>query len=290
MELTELPSRRDEAWRWSDLRSAMRAHPLPRVLRDEGSVIERTAAEVERIAIAAGEERLIVQRLGDEGYQARAQEIELAANAKATRIVLQTGGAFALSSARVVLGEGAVFRQFILAEGAVLARIETHVDVRGSGADVVLDGLYMVTSGRHADLTSVVTHAVPGSTMHQLIKGVARKGGRGVFQGKILVARDAQKTDARQHHHALLLEEGAEIFSKPELEIYADDVQCAHGNTAGALDEAALFYMRQRGIPEAEARALLVEAFLNEAVPEWLEGALREEVEGRIGAWLRSAP
>jgi Fe-S cluster assembly protein SufD len=110
-----------------------------------------------------------------------------------------------------------------------------------------------------------------------------------VFQGRIEVARGAQKTDARQHHHGLLLAEGAEIYAKPELEIYADDVQCAHGNTAGALDEAALFYMRSRGIPQETARAMLTEAFLIEAVPDYLPEAISEEVVSSIRAWLGGA-
>ena len=87
-------------------------------------------------------------------------------------------------------------------------------------------------------------------------------------------------------HNALLLEEGAEVFAKPELEIYADDVQCAHGNTAGQLDEEAIFYLRQRGIPEVEARAMITRAFLIEALPDWLDEAVRGEVEARIDAWL----
>jgi Fe-S cluster assembly protein SufD len=129
---------------------------------------------------------------------------------------------------------------------------------------------------------------VAGGTTQQLVKGAVRAGGRGVFQGKIVVDRGAQKTDARQHHQALLLEEGAEAFAKPELIINADDVQCAHGNTIGALDEQALFYMRQRGLPEAEARALLTEAFLLEALPEDLDAGLRDELAGRVSAWLRA--
>jgi Fe-S cluster assembly protein SufD len=88
----------------------------------------------------------------------------------------------------------------------------------------------------------------------------------------------------------MLLEDGAEIYAKPELMIHADDVQCAHGNTAGGLDERALFYMRARGVPEDEARALLIEAFLADAVPDWTPEGAREEIVGRIGAWLRSAP
>ena len=123
----------------------------------------------------------------------------------------------------------------------------------------------------------------------QLIKGVARKGGRGVFQGKIVVERGAQKTDARQYHQGMLLEDGAEIFAKPELMIHADDVQCAHGNTAGGLDESALFYMRSRGIPEAEARALLIEAFLVETIPGELPEALRDELIAAMQTWLPPA-
>ena len=108
-----------------------------------------------------------------------------------------------------------------------------------------------------------------------------------MFQGKIHVEHGAQKTDARQHHQALLLEEGGEIDAKPELEIFADDVQCAHGNAIGALDENQLFYARARGIPEGEARALLVEAFLAEAIAEDLQELIREELLGRVRAWLR---
>jgi Fe-S cluster assembly protein SufD len=110
-----------------------------------------------------------------------------------------------------------------------------------------------------------------------------------VFQGKIVVGREAQRTDARQHHQGFLLEDGAEIFAKPELMIFADDVQCAHGNTAGGLDESALFYMRSRGVPEAEARALLIEAFLAETIPATLPEDLNGELRENIRAWLAEA-
>src|SRR5262249_10110184 len=193
----------------------------------------------------------------------------------------------ALSTARVRVGPGARYRQFVLAEGAKLARIETHVAIEGAGAEIELNGVYMCGAGRHADLTSVIEHRVPNGQTRQLIKGVARKGGRGVFQGKIVVEHGAQKTDARQYHHGLLLEDGAEIFAKPELLIHADDVQCAHGNTAGGLDESALFYLRSRGVPEAEARALLIEAFLAEAIPPDLPDGIHAELVSRIHAWLK---
>jgi Fe-S cluster assembly protein SufD len=282
-----LPTRRDEAWKYSDLRAALGdQHPVLRPGRD---VVERLAPGTQSIVIPAGETRLFVERMDDDRHvDARAFAFDLAEGATLIRVVLQAGAALPLSVARVSVAQGAQFRQFVFAEGAKLARIETHVSIEGEGAAVELNGVYLCAEGRHADLTSVITHKAANSQTRQLIKGVARKGGRGVFQGKIVVERGAQKTDARQYHHGMLLEEGAEIFAKPELMIYADDVACAHGNTAGGLDESALFYLRSRGLPEADARALLIEAFVLEAVPDWMPGEVRGEIETRIGAWLRT--
>ena len=284
-----LPTRRDEAWKYSDLRAALGGER--HVLRDGRDIIERLAPGTQSLSVPAGEQRVFAERMDDARYlDARAFDWEIGDGGSLTRVVFQSGAATALSVARISLARGGVFRQFILAEGAKLARIETHVEIEGDAAAVELHGVYLCADGRHADLTSVVAHKAPGSKTRQLIKGVARKGGRGVFQGKILVERGAQKTDARQYHHGMLLEEGAEILAKPELMIHADDVACAHGNTAGGLDENALFYLRSRGVPEAEARALLTEAFLMEAVPDWLPADVYGEVEARIGAWLRGGP
>lgn len=284
--LAELPTRRNEAWKYSDLRAALAEETL--VLRNGRDIIERLAPGTQRLTTRSGESPVFVERMDDHRHiDARSFEFTVEPGATLTRVVIQDGAAFPLSVARVRLGAGAVFRQFVLAEGAKLARIETHVSVEGEGATVELNGIYLANAGRHADLTSTITHAAQGGVTRQLIKGVARKGGRGVFQGKIVVERPAQKTDARQYHHGMLLDDGAEILAKPELMIFADDVQCAHGNTAGGLDEQGLFYLRARGVPESEARALLIEAFLAEAVPEHLPAAVREEVLERIGAWLR---
>jgi Fe-S cluster assembly protein SufD len=140
------------------------------------------------------------------------------------------------------------------------------------------------------DLTSSILHSAPQSRTTQIVRGVARGGGRGVFQGLIEVGPGATGVDARQRHDALLLEDGAEVLAKPELRIYCDDVQCAHGNTVGALDADALFYIRQRGVDEAAARALLVEAFLAEAVPAWMDDAMRGKVLAQIRSWLGAAP
>lgn len=285
--VSPLPTRKTEAWKYSDLAAALRDLETPPV---EPGVdpIEGLAGGSSTLTVPDGGAMTLVERIDADALDARAVAVDVGVSAVFTRVVVQGGGdGVPLSLCRVRLGAGATFRQFILAEGARLARIETQVAVEGAGARVELDGVYLVGDGRHADLTSHVTHAVPGGVTRQLVKGAARAGGRGVFQGKILVAAGAQKTDARQNHHALLLEDGAEVFAKPELEIHADDVQCAHGATVGGLDANALFYMRARGIPEGEARALLVEAFLTEAVPEGLPGDLNEEILTRIRAWLR---
>jgi Fe-S cluster assembly protein SufD len=289
----DLPNRRVEAWKYSDLRAALAGTVLPAAVLPSKQGWRALDGVIDRLALAqgahevtivkAGEKAFLLEELFKPGLDARVREIQVQPGGALTRVVVQRGTGVSLSAAYVSVGEGARFSQFILAEGAKLARIETSVEVEGEGAEVRLNGVYLC-AGVHADLTSRILHRAPNGVTRQMIKGASRKGGRGVFQGRIEVARAAQKTDARQYHHGLLLEEGAEIYAKPELEIYADDVQCAHGNTAGALDEAALFYMRSRGIGEAAARALLTEAFLLEAVPEDLPG--REEIVSRIQAWL----
>ncbi len=300
--LVDLPTRRVEAWKYSDLAQAMdesvqvvlkRDRADPAVASASGGVIGALAAqvgEVETISVAPGANAVRIDRPRYANLEPRLLNVDLAEGATLTRIVIQSGrgDGIYLDAACVRLGAGARLRQFVLAEGGRLARLETHVAVEGEGAEVELNGVYAVDDGRHADLTSYVTHQAKGGRTRQLIKGVARRGGRGVFQGKIVVERGAQRTDARQHHQGMLLEDGAEIFAKPELMIHADDVACAHGNTAGGLDAGALFYMRSRGVPEGEARALLTEAFLLEAVPEWLPEDERGEIEALIQTWLRA--
>ncbi len=190
--------------------------------------------------------------------------------------------AIVFSRADIRLNPGASLHQTVISTGSKLQRIETHVSHPGEGASVRLDGLYALSGDRHTDLTSVVSHGGLNGVTSQLTKGVVRDTARGVFQGKIVVERGADGTDARMGHHALILGERAEVDAKPELEIYADDVQCAHGNTVGNLDESALFYMQQRGIPADEARALLTQAFLFEVVDRIAHDGAREVVR----AWL----
>ncbi|HVY88187.1 MAG TPA: SufD family Fe-S cluster assembly protein [Hyphomonadaceae bacterium] len=244
-----------------------------------------------RIVLNPGQAGVVVQHIRKtEHLQTGAALIDLAPGAELSLVLIfEDSSASRIALNRVRLGTGATYRQFVLTEGAKLSRVETEVDIAGAGAKVELSGVYLAAARRHADLTSQVILNAEDAEVRQLVRGVARKGGRGVFQGRFKVERVAQKTDAQMEHNALLLEEGAEIFAKPELEIYADDVQCSHGNTAGQLDENAIFYLRQRGIPEIEARAMITRAFLIEALPDWLDEAVRGEVEQRIDAWLGAA-
>ena len=208
--------------------------------------------------------------------------VEEGANLERIVLVEEPASAVSVSSAEVHVSKGAHFAQTTVASGAALQRLETRVAHPGEGASVRLDGLYTLGDARHTDLTSIVSHDGINGQTSQLTKGVVRDTARGVFQGKIVVERGADGTDARMGHHALILGERAEVDAKPELVIYADDVQCAHGNTVGTLDESALFYIQQRGIPADEARALLVQAFLFEVIDRIEDEAAKEVVR----AWL----
>jgi Fe-S cluster assembly protein SufD len=227
---------------------------------------------------------------GQAGFSSRLTEITLGANSKFHHVILKDEADVAVSTTTtsVRLSTSSQYTQTILSFGSKLSRHETHITHPGEGAEVHLGGVYLLEEGRHADFTSSVTHTGPGGVTRQLVKGAAAAHARGVFQGKFKVERAAQKTDARMTHRALMLDERAEIDAKPELEIYADDVQCAHGNALGALDESALFYMRQRGLPEAKARALLIESFLAEPLDAISDEPLRDTLKTMLRDRLKA--
>ena len=216
-------------------------------------------------------------------------QIDIAPGASLERVVIveSVPDAVLVSLARVSLGVGARFSQTVIVDGSRRQRAETRVEHPGHGASTRLDGIYLLGDQRHADITTVVTHDGVDGTTDQLIKGVVRDQGRGVFQGRIVVRPGADKTDARMGHHALVLSDRAEVDAKPELEIFADDVACAHGNTVGALDEDALFYAEQRGIPEDAARALLTEAFVGEVLDRIEHDGARDVVRTWVAERLR---
>jgi Fe-S cluster assembly protein SufD len=156
----------------------------------------------------------------------------------------------------------------------------------GEGTIAAIRGASLLKGRQHADTTLVAEHVAPGCQSRELFKSVLDDESRSIFQGKIIVAAHAQKTDAKMATHALLLSESAEADNKPELEIFADDVQCGHGATAGALDETLLFYLRARGIPAREAEALLTQAFVGEAIEGIEHAGLREALMDDVAGWL----
>ncbi|HYG87703.1 MAG TPA: Fe-S cluster assembly protein SufD [Azospirillum sp.] len=195
--------------------------------------------------------------------------------------------AFHLSNTAATVGKDAFYDNFILTTGARLARNEVHTTL-GVGATCHVNGAYMIGDNQHCDTTTVIEHREPHGTSREVYKGAIDDHARAVFQGKIIVRPDAQKTDGHQLNRALLLSDTAEIDSKPELEIYADDVKCSHGATAGELADEALFYLRARGIPKDEARGLLIAAFLSEALDEIPEEPIREAFQGYVSGWLNA--
>ncbi len=321
------PSRRVEAWKYTDLRRVLKDAPQPSPttaigppgpfydLGGEAIVFANGRAVGVTDFIASGDQTLrlrFISKAEGTGHTASARvvarpgarllllethegsgsayvahnrlDIDVARDAEVIRVVLveEPEDAISITDIDVRVAPGGVYRQTTITTGAKLQRQATTVAHGGEGTDITLDGLYTLSGARHTDLTSVVRHNGLNGVTSQLTKGVVRDTARGVFQGKIVVERGADGTDARMGHHALILGERAEVDAKPELEIYADDVQCAHGNTVGNLDESALFYMQQRGIPLDEARALLTQAFLIEVVDRIAHEGAREVVR----AWL----
>jgi len=218
-------------------------------------------------------------------------EITVEANAWLDHIKVQADSRAAthLSFAKATVAAGGRYDSFVMTVGALLSRNEIEVVLGGEGATCHLNGAYLINGRQHADTTTFITHAKPQCTSSEIYKGVLDGKARGVFQGKILVAKDAQQTNGHQLSRAILLSDGAEVSTKPELEIYADDVKCSHGATTGELDDDSLFYLRARGVPAAEARRLLIRAFVREQIDELALESVREHLDGLMGGWLDQA-
>lgn len=184
------------------------------------------------------------------------------------------------------LADGAKLRTLVIHAGAGLARTNLFPHMGGAEAHADVTGLNLVSPGQHADITMETHHAVPHTSSQPLFKSIARGRSTAVVQGKLVVARDAQKTDAKFMHQGLMLSDEAEILSKPELEIYADDVVCGHGSTCGKLDEDSLFYLLSRGIPKAEAETMLVRGFIAELLDPIEDEALNAALQDVVDAWL----
>jgi len=184
------------------------------------------------------------------------------------------------------LGAKSELRSFTLTANGRLTRNEAVVELAGAEGRAHLAGATVGDGEFHHDDTVFITHAAEACESRQVFKKVLMNGATGVFQGKILVKPGAQQTDGYQISQSLLLDEDSQFLTKPELEIYADDVKCSHGSTSGAIDETALFYLQSRGVPRRTAQALLVLAFLAEAIQEIADEEIAEDIRARLERWL----
>lgn len=247
-----------------------------------------------RLCVRVGKRASVTLLESHEGPNAIATQsnlgVEIAigegASVEHVRVNAEGDKALSLSSLGMSLGRGASALSVNFTLGSVLSRHQILARFDGEEAKLRLNGVGMLDGDRHADVTLVVDHAVPGGQSRELFKTAVDDRASGVFQGKIIVRPHAQKTDGKMMSAALLLSEDASMSNKPELEIFADDVQCGHGATCGALDKNLLFYLMARGISRRDAQALLIRSFLGDAIDELSNAELREALGGLIDAWL----
>jgi Fe-S cluster assembly protein SufD len=198
------------------------------------------------------------------------------------KVQRESTAAYHVSSTHIALGRSAVFTSHSITMGGGLVRNDVNAVLDAEGILCTVNGLYLVDGNRLVDNHTAIDHAKPHCESHELYKGVLTDRARGVFNGKIFVRPDAQKTDAKQTNQVLLLSEDATINTKPQLEIFADDVKCTHGATVGQLSDEALFYLRSRGIGAEEARALLIHAFAEDIIDRIQIGVVRQALEHEL--------
>lgn len=232
--------------------------------------------------IAAGEAKsyqtndAVVVRLGDD------------ANLQHVRLMADSADATNVTTAIFTVGAKARLSTFNMTSGGGLSRYQGYLTFAGEGAEASANGVNLLNGRQHADTTLFLDHAMPNCASREIFRAVVDDSAHSVFQGRIIVQPKAQKTDAKMMTRALLLSDEAEADNKPELEIFADDVTCGHGATTGALDESLLFYLRARGLSEKEAQALLIQAFVGEAIESIANDALREMAITTAQRWLEA--
>ncbi|MGD9913738.1 MAG: Fe-S cluster assembly protein SufD [Rhizobiaceae bacterium] len=238
----------------------------------------------------AGASVTVVERQfgADAALVSSISHLNVGAGANVRWIILQEQPETAthLAQFRATLGKDARLSLFVLNAGGKLVRQEIRVDVTGEGADFQLRGVNLLAGDGHTDVTMVLDHKVPGTGSRELVRNIVTGKARGVFQGRINVHQPAQQTDAKMACNTLLLSDDAEFSAKPELEIFADDVQCGHGATVTEINTDHLFYLMARGIDEKSARGLLVKAFVAEVVEQLDDDDLVTALEERIESWF----
>ncbi|AWM07353.1 Fe-S cluster assembly protein SufD [Bradyrhizobium symbiodeficiens] len=245
-----------------------------------------------RVMVGKGVSATIIESfvaVGAKAYQVNdAVILSIGDNADVAHIRLMDDApdAVNISSHFVTVGANTKLNFFNMTTGAAVSRLQGFITLAGEGSELSANGVNLLQKTEHGDTTLVVDHAVPNCVSREVFRAVLDDRAHSVFQGRIIVRPDAQKTDGKMMIRALLLSDEAEADNKPELEIFADDVSCGHGATAGALDDSLLFYLKARGLPEKQAQALLIQAFVGEAIEQIADDGLREHVIGIAERWL----
>ncbi|MCD8497939.1 MAG: Fe-S cluster assembly protein SufD [Alphaproteobacteria bacterium] len=308
--LTNLPTPKEERWKYTNLPRAMPADLQP--VEAQNIVIHKTRGEIceepvdilwtglrngihtstLKVTLEEGASLILIERCTGEGayWMNAAAEFDLKDNARFVHIRIQEDSSEAVNTtmAEISLGRDAHYDSFTLNLGGKLTRHEIHAVLNGPGSEIHLNGLNLLKGKQHGDTTILIEHKAPHCQSNQFYRSILDDEARGVFQGKVYVHQQAQKTDGYQLSNALLLSPKAEMDTKPELEIYADDVKCSHGATTGQLDDDPLFYLRSRGLTEKEARLLLIQAFVDEVVDKIVDEDLKATVAAKSSDWLKS--
>lgn len=308
LDINNLPSQKEEAWKYTPLAKTMPTGLSPSPVTEKvihctcgqnGGQSEdilivgvdgQAQTEVLRIDVEAGTELMLIERHAGEGayWKNIRTQITLGKNAKMTHYRIQEDSVDAVHTNMVDIcaEEGSEYNSFTLTKGAKLSRQDIKARLIGENAKLFLNGVNILKDQQIGDTTILIEHEAPHCESDQFFRNVLDDRARGVFQGKVHVRKPAQKTDANQLCKSILLSPRAEMDTKPELEIYADDVVCSHGATTGQIDDMQMFYMRSRGIKKSDAKMLLIKAFLAEASDKVLDEKIRLTIEEKIEKWL----
>ncbi|MGH1378398.1 MAG: Fe-S cluster assembly protein SufD [Alphaproteobacteria bacterium] len=313
LEPQNLPTPKDEEWKYTNLSRALGdlkgvvaqdvqkivIHKTSGVICEQIEEIMWTGVDGQHqnlhleIVLEEGAHLTLIERhTGDGSYWKNMKtRITLGTNSRLNHIRIQEDSTESVQTnlVNITMERDAYLNSFSLNLGGKLTRHDVHAVLNGSNIDCSLNGVNLLRDQQHGDTTILVEHKAPHCLSNQFYRTILDDASRGVFQGKVHVHQAAQKTDGYQLSNTLLLSPKAEMDTKPELEIYADDVKCSHGATTGQLDEEPLFYLRSRGLNESQARMLLVQAFVDEVVDKVSDSYLHDEIKGKCGQWLEKA-
>ncbi len=243
-----------------------------------------------KIILEDGAQATVIEKHDGQGayWKNMSTEIALGANARLNHVRIQTDSADAIQTnmVHITMERDSTLNSFSINLGGKLTRHDIHAVLNGENVDCSLNGVNLLKGSQHGDTTIVMEHTAPHCVSNQFYRTLLDDAARGVFQGKVHVHQAAQKTDGYQLANTILLSPKAEMDTKPELEIYADDVKCSHGTTTGALDEEPLFYLRSRGLSEAQARMLLVQAFVDEVMDKIEDEDTQTQIKDMATQWL----